>query len=86
MHPLLSDSDDELSPPSAEVKPTTDLDGLLLDEDSNIDPKFNPEMEIAANPDLKLEQFVKDWVLFLDYEDRACLLAEVAEFHSGASC
>ena len=68
-----SPSTPSLSQASSVAQPSTDLDCLLMDEDSNLDPTFDPEKEITANPDLKLEQYVEDWVLSLDYEDRVSL-------------
>ena len=46
---------------------------LDLDEDSNLDPTFNPEEELTSNPNLRLEQFVEEWALSLDREDRIAL-------------
>ena len=39
---------------------------IVMDEDSNLDPTFDPDEELAANPKLKLEQYIKEWVLSLD--------------------
>ena len=46
---------------------------VASDADSAQDPSFDPEEELRANPELKLEEFVEDWVLTLSRDDKISL-------------
>ena len=42
-------------------------------EDTTEDPSYDPEQDLSENIDLKLEQFVEEWVLHLDRDDKISL-------------
>ena len=42
-------------------------------EDTTEDPNYDPEQDLHENIDLKLEQFVEEWVLHLDRDDKISL-------------
>lgn len=59
---------------STSPQPSTSVsEPIIMDEDSNLDPSFDPDKELAANPKLKLEQYIEEWVLSLDREDKISL-------------
>lgn len=73
---IQADIDTSTSPSQSEPAETigsTASEPILMDEDSNLDPTFNPDKELVTNPKLKLEQYVEEWVLSLDREDKISL-------------
>lgn len=76
--PRLSDIDKE-SPaqgPSVQVQElqVEEMRGRSISTDpTDEDPTFDPEEAMASDPTLKLEQFVEEWVLSLNRDDKVAL-------------
>ena len=67
----------ELSLPGPSGSGDTDLEqrarSISTDPTDPEDTTFDPEEELALNPTLKLEQYLEDWVLSLDRDDKISL-------------
>ena len=68
--PASSSSETLTTDPIQEMETRNTASSETTDED---DPTFDPVQELIDNPELKLEQFLEDWLISLDREDKISL-------------